>query len=113
MATSHFLVPNFWYCNMNKELKNKNRKYSLIDNGVYTWQENAKKDNLGFCVMKFKADFVIEDLMNNYSLNDEIELNGEICHITEVGKRCFGEECALFKKNKLPCPLKNGVMFAG
>ena len=88
------------------------RKYSLIDSKVNEWLNENKKDSEGICVKKFKADFAIADL-SKYKLNDEIELNGETCHIIQVGKRCFTDECPLYKKNNVSCPLKDGVMFAG
>lgn len=98
---------------MNKNSNNKKRKYSLIDTDVYIWQKKMKDTNTGLCVMRYKSDFIIDNLIDKYKLGDEIELNGEKCHITEVGKRCFENECKLFKKNNKPCPLKYGVMFAG
>lgn len=88
------------------------RKYSLIDSKVNEWQNNNKKDSIGICVKKFKADFVIDNL-SKYKLNDEIEINGETCHVKQVGKRCFPDECPLYKMNNTSCPLKDGVLFAG
>lgn len=88
------------------------RKYSLIDSKVLDWLTENKKDSVGICVKKFKADFAIDNL-SKYKLNDEIEVNGETCHIIQVGKRCFPDDCPLYKKNNISCPLKNGVMFAG
>lgn len=88
------------------------RKYSLIDSVVNEWQNENKKDCIGICVKKFKADFVIDNL-SKYKLNDEIEVNGETCRVIQVGKRCFPDECPLYKKNNASCPLKDGVLFAG
>lgn len=95
-----------------KEKYSSNRKYSLIDKDVFDWQENVKALSKGLCIKKFRADVVVEGL-NKYKLGDEITINNEKCHITEVGKKCFYDECDLYRENSSSCKLKDGVAFAG
>ena len=97
---------------MPMEKHSNNRKYSLIDKDVFEWQEKMKITEKGLCIKKFKADFIISDL-KKYKLGDEIIINNEKCHITEVGKRCFPNDCDLYKEQSSSCKLKDGVAFAG
>ena len=94
------------------EKHSSNRKYSLIDKEVFDWQEGMKALGKGLCTKKFKADVVVDGL-SKYKLGDEITINNEKCHITELGKRCFFGECDLYKENDSSCRLKDGVAFAG
>lgn len=94
------------------EKHSSNRKYSLIDKEVFDWQEKIKALGKGLCTKKFKADVVVDGL-SKYKLGDEIIINNEKCHITEVGKRCFFNECDLYRENSSSCKLKDGIAFAG
>ena len=87
------------------------KKYSIIDSDVFCWLNENKKKCDGICLKKFHADFVLKDL-SKYKVGDEVLIDSILCHITQIGKKCFGTECNLFNKYKKPCKLKMGVAFA-
>lgn len=89
---------------------NIEKKYSLIDKKVNDWLTDMReKGEHGFCIDKFKADYIVEDL-SKYKVGDKLTIDGKDIEITIVGKNCY-PDCTYFKKDMKSCELKSGVFY--
>lgn len=94
-----------------KYMSEDNKKYSIIDKNVNDWLNDMRSiGEHGFCIEKFVADFIVEDL-SRYKVGDKLTVDGTTIEITSLGKNCY-KDCPYFKKDKKSCHLKDGVAFA-
>lgn len=92
---------------------NENRKYSIIDIDTKNFFDKMKKNNAkGLCFQKFKADYIFNGDIKNLNVGDKVNICGIDMIITQIGKGCYPNECELYKKNGIPCKLKENVVFA-
>ena len=73
--------------------------------------ERIKQANpKGLCMLKFKADFIVETIdFSQLQVGDIISINERNLVIDQVGKSCY-EGCELHDNN-LPCPLRDNCAF--
>ena len=89
----------------------ENKKYSIIDKDVNNWLNDMRIiGEHGFCIDKFKADFIVDNL-SKYKVGDKLTIDGTAIEITMLGKNCYSD-CPYFKKEMKSCRLKDGVAFA-
>lgn len=91
------------------ELKEDKRSVSFISS-----EGNSKLINdriKGFCHIKFKANFVVNDInINNLIEGKSLQIGEAIIKVTEVGKDCF-INCPVIKNSNTSCSVNKQIFF--
>lgn len=86
----------------------RRHEVSFVDAEVKKWlDEEAPAD--GLCLGRFHADFTVDGL-TGMEAGQQIEIDGMLYRLTDMGKKCFGE-CELLHRTGEKCPLASGAAF--
>ncbi len=95
-------------------LENKRFKSTHRQVAIFTEEGRRAVENLqthGLCTKRFHENITIEDLdLKDLKVGNILSIGKSLLEVTEVGKRCF-PDCNL-RKDKSPCPLTKGVIYA-